>query len=379
MVAWYADDLFAAGQAQSPVPPTPPNHVPLAFVTIAPDGRVTIMAKNPEIGQGIKTDASDADRRGARRRLGKGDGRAGRPGPGEFRRPARRRQHRDADQLEPLRRVGAAVRQMLVAAAAAHLGRTRVGVHDRSRRRCATRRRSRTLGYGALASGLPAQKAPDLETVRAQAAVRVPDHRHAQGRSRQPAHRHGPAALQHRLDGARECSTRCTRSARCSPARCARRTSTRSTRCRACGRSSSSRARRSCSACTAASRSSPTTGGPPSRPARSCRSSGTRARPPSESTEGIARTAQELWAKPPAFTAPGRRRCRRRARRRRQGRRGPVRLSVHRPRAARAAELHRAAQGRQARDLGAEPDARDRARAGLGDSSASRSSDITST
>ena len=41
-----------------------------------------------------------------------------------------------------------------------------------------------------------------------------------------------------------------------------------------------------------------------------------------------------------------------------EDRRGGVLLSLPRPRAARAAELHRALQGRQARDLGAEPDRR---------------------
>src|SRR3712207_7486517 len=44
----------------------------------------------------------------------------------------------------------------------------------------------------------------------------------------------------------------------------------------------------------------------------------------------------------------------------REGGRGRVLLPVHRARAARAGELHRAVQGRQARDLVAEPAAPDR-------------------
>jgi GntP family gluconate:H+ symporter len=54
MIAAYFDpsDLFAQGrQGGAPAPPLEPN----AFIKIAADGRVTIIGKNPEIGQGIKT------------------------------------------------------------------------------------------------------------------------------------------------------------------------------------------------------------------------------------------------------------------------------------------------------------------------------------
>src|SRR5438034_9002636 len=49
-----AKALAAAAQAAAPQPPTPAFQ-PHAFVRIAGNNVVTIMAKNPEIGQGVKT------------------------------------------------------------------------------------------------------------------------------------------------------------------------------------------------------------------------------------------------------------------------------------------------------------------------------------
>src|SRR5579871_6477928 len=43
-----------AADAQGPAPQAPPL-VPNSFIRIMPDGKVIIMAKNPEIGQGIRT------------------------------------------------------------------------------------------------------------------------------------------------------------------------------------------------------------------------------------------------------------------------------------------------------------------------------------
>src|SRR6201999_282986 len=53
LVGLYVDPKKAMAQGRGG--PPPPPFAPNAYVKIAPDGSVTIMAKNPEVGQGIKT------------------------------------------------------------------------------------------------------------------------------------------------------------------------------------------------------------------------------------------------------------------------------------------------------------------------------------
>lgn len=141
------------------------DFAPNAFIRITPGGAVTIIAKNPEIGQGIKTmlpmliaEELDVPWESITIEQAMSD-------PSKYGGQFAGGSTATPNNWEPLRRAGAAGRQMLVTAAARTLGvpETELTTGGGAVHHHASRRR---LGYGELVATAATLTAPDLASVK---------------------------------------------------------------------------------------------------------------------------------------------------------------------------------------------------------------------
>lgn len=163
VIAAYLDpvsDLFAQGQGGRGGAPLVPN----VFIKIARDGRVTIIGKNPEIGQGVKTtlpmliaEELDVDWSAVTVEQGDLDPKYGSQGAGGS--------TAVPQNWLPMRQVGAAARQMLVSAAASSWNVPEAELTTASGKVLHSTSK-RSIGYGELADRALAMTPPDPASVK---------------------------------------------------------------------------------------------------------------------------------------------------------------------------------------------------------------------
>ena len=161
LVATYLDPIGGVFAQQ---PPAGVTFVPNAFVKITPDNVITIMAKNPEIGQGVKNSmpmliAEELEVPWESIKLEQADLDQTKYGPqnagGSTATP---------NNYDPLRRVGASIRMMLISAAAQTWSVTESECYA-SAGKVIHRPTNRSMTYGQLSSKAATLTPPDMATL----------------------------------------------------------------------------------------------------------------------------------------------------------------------------------------------------------------------